>query len=177
MRHTVVYTNMGCKLHNLVSDYETIWGYGTRRHRGRPIRLIDVQKTIEGEVTFVEADPTKPYCVLSYVWMSENRKPDSKHLFERLSPFTVNGLIKALQVCCELRHEYAWIDALCIDQTGDSKEKEIEIQNMGKHFRNAEQCIIFPMGLDTSSHILHDGKLPTWFGRAWTLQEYLLSKP
>jgi hypothetical protein len=161
----------------LMENYANVWSLTSclKRHKNRPIRLLDIKKTLDGNITFVSASSNNNYCAISYTWMSHEREKNSEFLFNRLYPFYLSGLKNALQVCLELGHDCVWIDALCIDQNEDSKEKSREIPNMKKYYEYASECVIFPDGLNLDAGILQDGRLPKWFTRTWTIQEYLSS--
>lgn len=165
------------KMDDLLANYEHIWSNALNSYPGRPLRLVDISSIVNhGQLHFVPGAEDIVYCTISYTWITDKRDRDSKSFLERLSPFTVGGLISAVEVCHELGHKYLWIDALCIDQRRESTEKEREIPNMGKYYREASECIIFPDGLHLNADLLPDGKLPRWFYRSWTLQEYLLAR-
>lgn len=69
-----------------------------------------------------------------------------------------------------------WIDAPYIDQRRESQEKKRGIPNMGQYYQEASECIIFPDGCHINADLLPNGKLPRWFYRSWTLQEYILAR-
>jgi hypothetical protein len=161
----------------LLINYEHLWSNEIISYPGRPLRLVDIKSIVnDGKLVFVPSETHLEYCIISYVWITGKRNRTSKYLLEQVSPFTVDGLISAVEVCHKLGYDYFWIDALCIDQRRKSKEKEREIPNMGKYYRDALECIIFPDGLNLNAEILPNGKLPRWFYRSWTLQEYILSR-
>ncbi|CAF1012293.1 unnamed protein product [Rotaria sp. Silwood1] len=161
----------------LLVYYEHIWSNAIVSYPERPLRLVDIKRVVnDGQLVFVPSQEDLNYCTISYTWLTAKRNKNSQYLLEQVSPFTVEGLISALHVCHELGHEYLWIDALCIDQRRTSKEKQREIPNMGKYYRGASECVIFPDGLHLNADILPESKLPRWFYRSWTLQEFILSR-
>ncbi|CAF4127699.1 unnamed protein product [Adineta steineri] len=165
-------------MNELLIHYEHIWSNKIESYPGRPLRLVNIKSIVNNDkLVFIPSKPSLKYCTVSYVWRTSEINSKSVYFLERISPFTVEGLISAVHVCHELGHDYVWIDALCINQQSvSSEEKEREIPNMGKYYQDATECIIFPDGLKLDADILPDGKLPRWFYRSWTLQEYLLYK-
>ena len=164
-------------LADLLYNYENIWSDTMTSYPGRPLRLVDINSIVKTrQLVFVPAEPDLKYCILSYTWATEHRNRKSPYLLEQISSFTVEGLVSAVYACYMLKHQYFWIDALCIDQRRSSNEKQREIPNMGKYYQDATECIIFPQGLHLNAEILPEGKLPRWFYRSWTLQEWVLPK-
>lgn len=170
--------NKDIYIKDLLFKYEYIWSENMTIYEDRPIRLVDVKNMINGKLVFVTSPPNLEYCIVSYTWNNNNKNPNSKYLFERLSPFDIDGLYFLAEICKNLKHDYLWIDGLCINQKENSIEKQREINNMGKYYKNATQCINFPNGLNIKcnikNEILCNERLPKWFYRAWTLQEYCL---
>src|SRR5690348_8608669 len=113
----------GLTLDDLPLNYEKIWSETIESYEGRPLRLLDIEGLTNNKLIFVPAKPGLDYCALSYTWMG-NGNQNSPHLFERLSPFTVDGLKHAAKTCHTLGHRYMWLDALCINQTNDEENKE-----------------------------------------------------
>ncbi|KXJ90493.1 heterokaryon incompatibility protein-domain-containing protein [Microdochium bolleyi] len=86
-----------------------------------------------------------PYEAVSYVW----GPPD---LCETISVSGVDmpvtaSLIRMLQDLRERRHEYLWIDAICIDQA-NTAERNHQVQQMGQIYRSARR-VIFYLGEST----------------------------
>lgn len=180
-----------------------------------PIRVIDVAATVEsiGGVCFKTPD-SWDFHVLSHTWSLEVRA-FSKYIgteiastleeagvyndafrdanfskrkcYEQLKDF-----LRMLQID---RVEYAWFDALCIDQANES-EKCREIGRMGDYYSKSKGCYVLTHGIGKGFSLWkgseedfdfeeirdwqrglvdsHNAALPRWFERAWTFQEYLL---
>ncbi|CAF0753290.1 unnamed protein product [Adineta steineri] len=154
-------------INELLIHYEHIWSNKIESYPGRPLRLVNIKSIVNNDkLVFIPSKPTLKYCTVSYVRRTSEINSKSVYFLERISPFTVEGLISAVHVCHELGHDYLWIDALCNNQRS-SEEKEREISNMGKYYQDTTECIIFPDGLKLDADILPDGKLPRWFYRSY----------
>lgn len=161
-------------LSDLERNYHDLWNVVTNPHPDGPLRLLDVDLLYKNVVKFVPYN-NREYYTVSYVWGEPNSNGTT--MLSRLNPFTPNGLKVAAKVLHELGAKYVWIDALCINQASDEggiDEKNREIPNMGKYYRNSKATVIFPYGLGLLS-CLSVNPLPKWFTRGWTLQEYQMS--
>jgi len=112
----------------------------------------------------------------------------------------------AIQACRDLSVRYLWVDALCIYQDDDGPEKMAQIKNLHRIYENATFTIIgaegdgASHGLSGVSYVPKQGsrqwsvtaqalrmvtapseltrvlQSSVWHTRAWTFQEFLLSK-
>ncbi|OAL45881.1 HET-domain-containing protein, partial [Pyrenochaeta sp. DS3sAY3a] len=111
----------------------------------RVVRLNDqsaVGLGIELELRIVDFDAaTVDYTALSYMW--GNREPPAVALIENYPVEITQNLYDFLsEMQSRRRHEWFWIDAVCINQTDDT-EKSHQVQMMGEIYEHASNVIIW----------------------------------
>jgi len=165
-----------------------------------PTFLVDIWYSCATNTIKVVKMSEKPFIAVSYCWDSwgeqfcTNIKKTANNFNLYNAPYEVvlekhadiilmlsknrcaQYYIKMLNILLHSCYErYAWIDALCIPQYNENFIAS-ELKNMGIYYYNCELCCIF---LGKESNIIYDinkGNMPIWFTRAWTYQEYMLSK-
>ncbi|KAI5076305.1 hypothetical protein GOP47_0008370 [Adiantum capillus-veneris] len=103
-------------------------------------------------------------------------------------------LIELLMILETKQVTWVWFDAVCINQS-DKEEKDREIEHMGNYYQKSKGCYVLQHGIcrgfelilpsleeeiasvDASNSECADrgSRIPRWFTRAWTLQEWVLS--
>ncbi|KAI5062625.1 hypothetical protein GOP47_0023164 [Adiantum capillus-veneris] len=102
-----------------------------------------------------------------------------QHKFAQKPGYT--ELVKFLHILAADGVEKVWFDSLCINQ-GDIGEKNREIENMGAYYACSERCYVWCHGIGGGFQLWAPApspefyKLPRWFSRVWTLQEFVLPK-
>lgn len=150
---------------------------------------------IEANMTVHCRNAAPPYRALSYTW-GDRTADQIIYCDDRRLPVTRNcekGLralrslrrrdleSPAINKKEELRKEYFWIDALCIDQ-GNYKERSEQVAVMAEIFKNAQETIVY-LGscpeMRTEGGMRIDQKAlftKPWFTRTWIVQEVLCSR-
>lgn len=121
-------------------------------NRYKPKRLLDIGLDAQSELKLVDGEQARldfggsRYAALSYCWgpEEESRKQlklttDTERMFYDSIPVTLIPpvLSNAIAVCRLLGMRYLWVDALCIQQDGGSKDWEEQSQEMSHIFGNA----------------------------------------
>jgi hypothetical protein len=163
--------------------------------RNFPLKVINC---VSGKLCYIE--PDTPYICLSYVWGPTSPTVNPLPDVAQTLPKTIAD---AMWVALELEIPYLWVDRYCIDQTNDS-EKQYLIQRMNVIYSDAALTIVAAAGdgphhgLPGINHTyrpspaiitrpssleymaIHEPMLElsgsTWGTRAWTFQEYYLSR-
>lgn len=163
-------------------------------------RVVDIDQQC-----VVPVDHFVRYVALSYVWGTPGAKKDQPlrltkencSILQQKFALSTENLPKTIadtiSFCRLIGERYLWIDRLCIVQD-DASSKHQQIQEMASIFQNAALTIIAANGKDTSSGLpslqpQKGSNSPTvrntfhvdvgksiWNERAWTFQEYVLSK-
>ncbi|KAH7093738.1 heterokaryon incompatibility protein-domain-containing protein [Paraphoma chrysanthemicola] len=108
-----------------------------RLNRQAPVGL-----GVELEFRVVELDAASfDYTALSYVW--GNPEPTACVLIDNYPMEITSNLNEfLLEMQCQYRFEWFWIDALCINQT-DIEEKNHQVQMMGEIYQRASKVMIW----------------------------------
>src|ERR1700737_3212737 len=122
------------------------------------------------------------YAAISHVWDSsdevlEAASTANRPLFvdtgdKQPKDISWHGLQQAATVAKHMGCEYIWLDFVCLNQLS-SKDKKIQIANMGEIYKHATAVLIMVGGVQ-AAHDLHSGS--KWIDRAWTLQEATLNQ-
>jgi hypothetical protein len=170
-----------------------------------PTRIIDVGQPNGSEkpILMLSSGCHGHYIALSYCWGSETKfmvvetptTTDDKVYLDNLP----NLFEDVVYIARKLEIRYVWIDALCIDQN-NKKDWERESACMAKYYGNAFLTIAAAAAKHPGDPLLShfvpatvlsgegnsfgfrlqpshiDADQEVLFGRAWTLQEELLSK-
>lgn len=121
-------------------------------NRYKPKRLLDIGLDAQSELKLVDGEQARldldglRYAALSYCWGPEEESRKQLKLttgvqrmfYGRISVTLIPPVLRdAITVCRLLGIRYLWIDALCIQQDGDSKDWEEQSQEMSHIFGNA----------------------------------------
>lgn len=171
-----------------------------------PVRLIDVNKTIQQKrVSFTKPD-NWDFDVVSHTWTTGVHRlqeqlarevrlllAQSPSVADRPSAYesafdspNISGhaffddLMNFLDVLQNDGVTKVWIDALCIDQEDleGKGEKSTEILKMGDFYKRSRACYVCPHGIDGGyqPNTAAEKLLPKWFSRVWTIQEFVFPK-
>jgi len=162
----------------------------------------DLAKVPLGHIVEGKSLKSCNYCTVTHVW---GNKPPSFPIANVPWMVPVSSIDKFLFVLktCDIRgYEYVWLDLLCIDQTRDSPDQQIEMPKMHGYYKNAHATIAFGADWakfaslwatvdslvkgwngDVDKAITADwdglGAIDAfisdgWFWRVWTLQETVI---
>ncbi|KAL0945569.1 hypothetical protein HGRIS_014729 [Hohenbuehelia grisea] len=128
------------------------------------------------------------YAILSHRWgRKELTLSDALKLHDTpgsigasTSPQSSPALRKILTFCTKAKEygcRYAWFDSGCIDQSSEAELAE-SIPAMYHWYQNATVCIVHLASIHTGTRVTHRHRVTDdeWFGRGWTLQEFLASR-
>lgn len=129
--------------------------------------------------------PHGSYSAISYVWFGLTSsqlekdvcfqvycgKRTNGSLRENGGPINTSVLRYACRWSIDSTLPYLWLDRLCIIQTSRC-DKDWQIERMYSIYKNCEQCIVLPGGLQRLASIYEE---TTWVARAWTYQEAMLT--
>jgi hypothetical protein len=176
-------------------------------------RFIHVQREcLVGASTLTNTSNTLDFAALSYVWGSQEQntvltKSNVHYLHDNGSLASSKNIISktirdAILVCRDLGVPLLWVDALCIQQDGETGEME-QINNMDRVYESATFTIVAMSGNNANAglvgtsgekerqigvrvqqyELLLEGPsladvihTSQWSTRAWTYQEYVLAR-
>lgn len=172
----------------------------------RPVSMQGLKVIDCNTMRVVELGHYEEYLALSYVWTKSESPKKGRTTRRGTLGYHVKKMSQtvkdAIDVTKSLGFQYLWIDKFCIDQN-DDLDKMLMISKMDLVFRGAEITIVAASGLDESyglpgvgvvrrplpcvkigSSILlqtppssrHVQRESIWASRAWTYQEYVLSR-
>lgn len=148
-----------------------------------PLRVIDCQATVESQRIICVQPQDWDFTIISHRWSTTTPWEAYRRPWPAIGGMMITAsrrdsiMALAGYIPFITGSRFFWIDCVCIDQES-SLEKGREILNMGSYYEKAEHCLIFPEGVDlVSPPIRQDGSRPSWYERAWTLQEEVLSRP
>ncbi|KAI5068467.1 hypothetical protein GOP47_0016812 [Adiantum capillus-veneris] len=159
-----------------------------------PIRVIDLKDTFDskGGIAFTVPNDWS-FHTISHTWSMEIRKFSEEVGIavkeERNLEYNQVFKQKKLDHCPAYSHllefleilrsdgvERVWFDALCINQV-DNSDKSHEIVHMGAFYFHSLGCYVAAHGFGRGFGMTDDNhRLPRWFSRVWTFQEFLLPK-
>ena len=157
--------------------------------------LISPIKVLDCQTRQIQNAPDKcSYLTLSYVW-GDPTVPSSASEW----PQTIED---AISVTMKLGYRYLWVDKYCINQE-DTPEKQIQIEQMDRIYRNAQACLVAVTGhssrdglagvsvartakevtMDGLTYAIRDSQpikngvtKSSWYQRGWTFQELMFSR-
>jgi hypothetical protein len=170
------------------------------------IILVDVQR-----LCLVRANTSHKYLALSYVWGGVKQVRTTKSTVDELqNPYSLEKIWEklpqvirhAIDFTASMRHQYLWIDSLCIVQDNE-QTKHIQLERMAHIYENAIITLVACSGQNSNSPLLESpsegqSAMPTlpdtfqrtsdaqqifrdldnapWSHRGWTYEEHRLSR-
>jgi len=148
------------------------------------MRLLEIQKNGDLNLTDYSFDDVPPYAVLSHTWGPDNQEITFRDIQHRTG-HDKDGYQK-LKFCSRQAAldglTYFWIDTCCIDKS-NSQELQEALNSMFRWYKNAHYCYAYLTDVHKRSGDNGDkiSRLPwgtafrrsRWFTRGWTLQELI----
>lgn len=167
-----------------------------------PKRLLDVKATLESKTTFYFTVPSDwNFHIISHTWTDDIRQlvadcatifkgigwtregdPNGEIYMNTISSYDFSSksyyadIIYFLSFLYSDGVEKVWLDAVSINQY-DAIEMASEMHYMGAFYGLSKACYVAPHGIGSTNGFKaldSNTKVPRWFSRVWTLQEYIL---
>ncbi|KAJ2980184.1 hypothetical protein NQ176_g2793 [Zarea fungicola] len=184
---------MNITIQTLHESDQRDWTYETRVIEGalRLIRVSDLLPSSECSAKIVlsewseldltqKSDSFPKYAAISHCWSPSPEVQRLSAIANR--PLAIDlgqgtthmvswhGLCQAAKAAQHLHCEFLWLDLVCLHQRS-SRDKTLQIANMGYIYQNAEAVLVMPGGVAA----VQGAEQPaSWITRAWTLQEATL---